>query len=989
MAASIKDISQVNIPEAYELIKGEFVSEAGSFVLTLRHKLSHARVLVFSNEDENKVFNIGFRTPPKDSKGVPHIIEHTVLCGSKNFPVKDPFVELVKGSLNTYLNATTYPDKTMYPVASCNDKDFKNLMYVYMDAVFYPNIYHYEEIFKQEGWHYELDNEDDEITYNGVVYNEMKGAYSSEERVLECFVMSQLFPDNTYCQESGGDPRHIPDLTYQDYLDFHRTYYHPSNSYIYLYGDMDVEERLVFMDEQYLRHFPAISVDSEIPLQKPFGSMKELTTSYAVAKDADCTEKTYYAFATVMDVTLDQKICKAFEVLFYVLVEMPGAPLKQALLDAGIGSDVDGEFCDILRQSMFSISTKNAKKGQKQDFYRVIRETLEKLVAEGIDRKVLEAAINGMEFKEREADFGSFPKGLLYGTRIFKTWLYNDNDPYSPLCYDEYYAFLREQLGTDYFEKLIQAYLLDNPHAVLVDMVPEPGLAEKMEEETAKKLREYKESLSAEEIGKLIADTKALKAYQEEASPKEMLEKIPMLKREDIRKEIRPYHNEEKQIDGIKVLHHNIPTNDIVYLRMLFDIDGLEDYLPQASFLSTLLGYMDTQKHTYTEFDTETNFYTGGITSDLDIYCCNRDSDDYRLKFEVRTKVLRNHLKEALDLMAEMMFETLFTDEKHLREVVAEGRSRLKVRLLTSGHQAAASRATSCFSKSSWLNDHYLGIGYYEYLVQLDEHFEEEKERLAAGCRALLAKAFRREGLLVSITGADAEYAELEKELPAFLGRLASFEESSTGDEESALSKMTKYIPVPVSNQEGFTTPAEIQYVAVGGSFAGVPHNFGALRVARHLLNYDYLWNEVRVKGGAYGVACQFQREGDGYFTSYRDPNLSSTIDVYEGAADYLENYSADEREITKTIIGTISGMDVPLTPNMNGSRSLTGYLSGITEEELQKERNQVLNCSLEDIRSLAPVMRAVADSSNLCVIGNERHLTDEKELFAVLKPLS
>ncbi len=989
MAASIKDISQVNIPEAYELIKGEFVSEAGSFVLTLRHKLSHARVLVFSNEDENKVFNIGFRTPPKDSKGVPHIIEHTVLCGSKNFPVKDPFVELVKGSLNTYLNATTYPDKTMYPVASCNDKDFKNLMYVYMDAVFYPNIYHYEEIFKQEGWHYELDNEDDEITYNGVVYNEMKGAYSSEERVLECFVMSQLFPDNTYCQESGGDPRHIPDLTYQDYLDFHRTYYHPSNSYIYLYGDMDVEERLVFMDEQYLRHFPAISVDSEIPLQKPFGSMKELTTSYAVAKDADCTEKTYYAFATVMDVTLDQKICKAFEVLFYVLVEMPGAPLKQALLDAGIGSDVDGEFCDILRQSMFSISTKNAKKGQKQDFYRVIRETLEKLVAEGIDRKVLEAAINGMEFKEREADFGSFPKGLLYGTRIFKTWLYNDNDPYSPLCYDEYYAFLREQLGTDYFEKLIQAYLLDNPHAVLVDMVPEPGLAEKMEEETAKKLREYKESLSAEEIGKLIADTKALKAYQEEASPKEMLEKIPMLKREDIRKEIRPYHNEEKQIDGIKVLHHNIPTNDIVYLRMLFDIDGLEDYLPQASFLSTLLGYMDTQKHTYTEFDTETNFYTGGITSDLDIYCCNRDSDDYRLKFEVRTKVLRNHLKEALDLMAEMMFETLFTDEKHLREVVAEGRSRLKVRLLTSGHQAAASRATSCFSKSSWLNDHYLGIGYYEYLVQLDEHFEEEKERLAAGCRALLAKAFRREGLLVSITGADAEYAELEKELPAFLGRLASFEESSTGDEESALSKMTKYIPVPVSNQEGFTTPAEIQYVAVGGSFAGVPHNFGALRVARHLLNYDYLWNEVRVKGGAYGVACQFQREGDGYFTSYRDPNLSSTIDVYEGAADYLENYSADEREITKTIIGTISGMDVPLTPNMNGSRSLTGYLSGITEEELQKERDQVLNCSLEDIRSLAPVMRAVADSSNLCVIGNERHLTDEKELFAVLKPLS
>ena len=331
--------------------------------------------------------------------------------------------------------------------------------------------------------------------------------------------------------------------------------------------------------------------------------------------------------------------------------------------------------------------------------------------------------------------------------------------------------------------------------------------------------------------------------------------------------------------------------------------------------------------------------------------------------------------------MAEMMFETLFTDEKHLREVVAEGRSRLKVRLLTSGHQAAASRATACFSKSAWLNDHYLGIGYYEYLVQLDEHFEEEKDRLIAGCKALLARTFRKDALLVSITGEGAEYAVLERELPAFLEKLDAFEENCRKENnESVFDGLTKYVPAPAANQEGFTTPAEIQYVAVGGSFAGVSHNFGALRVARHLLNYDYLWNEVRVKGGAYGVACQFQREGDGYFTSYRDPNLSSTIDVYKGAAAYLESYDADEREITKTIIGTISGMDVPLTPNMDGSRSLTGYISGITEEELQRERNQVLNCSLEDIHSLAPVMRAVAESNNLCVIGNERHITDETE---------
>ena len=368
----------------------------------------------------------------------------------------------------------------------------------------------------------------------------------------------------------------------------------------------------------------------------------------------------------------------------------------------------------------------------------------------------------------------------------------------------------------------------------------------------------------------------------------------------------------------------------------------------------------------------------------------NHDSDDYRIEFEVNTKVLRSKLKEALDLMAEMMFETLFTDEKHLREVVAEGRSRLKMRLLSAGHQAAASRATSYFSKSAWLNDHYIGIGYYGYLAKLDEHFEEEKEDLIAGCKALLAKIFCRSGLSFSVTGEDSAFEALEAELPSFLERLAAFEkEAAEESNEKILEQLAKYVPKLSRRQEGFSTPAEIQYVALGGSFAKVPYNFGALRVARHLLNYDYLWNEVRVKGGAYGVACQFNREGEGYFTSYRDPNLSATINVYKKAADFLAGYDAQEREVTKTIIGTISGMDTPLTPNMKGRRSMTGYFSGVTIEELQKERDQVLNCSLEDIRSLAPVLRAVAESDNLCVIGNEQHIAEEKELFASVRTLS
>lgn len=990
MASSIKELSQVKIPAAYELVKGEFVTEVDSFALVLRHRVSGARVLILSNEDDNKVFNIGFRTTPGDCTGVPHIIEHTVLCGSREFPAKDPFVELVKGSLNTFLNASTYPDKTMYPVASCNDKDFQNLMHVYLDAVFYPNIYQYQEIFKQEGWHYELDEPEGDIIYNGVVYNEMKGAFSSEESVLERFVLNSLFPDNTYGQESGGDPRCIPDLTYEDYLDFHRKYYHPSNSYIYLYGDMDIEERLTFLDEKYLKDFPAIAVDSEIPLQKPFTGIKDLEKKYAVAQDADCSEKSYYAYATAMDVTLDQKVCKALELIAYVLVEMPGAPLKQALLDAGIGSDIDVDFCDILRQSTFTITTKNAKPGQKQMFYRILMDTLKQVVKEGIDRKALEAAMNGTEFREREADFGSYPKGLLYGIKTFKTWLYDDDMPYDALRYEEVYLFLREQLKTDYFEQLIQKYLIDNPHGVLVELVPERGLALREEEETREKLRRYKESLSPEEIQALIKDTKALKEYQETPTPKEILEKIPMLKREDIGRKAAPYYNVERQMAGVKTIHHDIATNDIVYLSMYFDMADLEQYVPQISFLTTLLGYMNTKKHSYTQFDTETNFHTGGIATDINIYCKPGESDEYSIFFEARTKVLRSKVAEALDLMGEMLFETLFDDEKHLREVVAEARSRLKVRLMSAGHQAAAGRASSYFSKSSWLTDRYNGIGYYEYLVRLDEDFDREKEILKAGCRALLAGLLRQEKMILSVTGREEDYQAVEREMPKFIQRLAAFEqEEGFRDNSSILGKMTSYVPAPEKNQEAFSTPAEIQYVAVGGSFQKVPFNFGALRVTRHLLNYEYLWNEVRVKGGAYGVSCQFTREGEGFFASYRDPNLEATIDVYRKAADYLAAYEAEEREITKTIIGTISGMDTPLTPNMKGRRSMAGYLSGVTVEMLQKEREQVLNCSMEDIRALAPVMKAVCDAGNLCVIGNEKHIKEAGELFASIKPLS
>ena len=593
--------------------------------------------------------------------------------------------------------------------------------------------------------------------------------------------MNSLFPDNTYAHDSGGDPKNIPDLTYEDYLEFHRKYYHPVNSYICIYGDVDIEERLSWMDENYLKNFPAIEIDSHIEPQKPFDEMKVLSTEYAVATDADCSEKTYYSFCTAMDVTLDQEKCRAFELISYVLLEMPGAPLKQAILDAGIGTDIDADFCDILRQSMFSITTKNAKPGLRDKFYEVIVSTLKEIVKEGIHRKDLEAAINSTEFREREADFGGFPKGLLYVLKTFKTWLYDDTLPYDGLIYEDIYKNLREKLGTDYYEKLIEEYILGNPHAVLVEMNPKPGLALENEKAIAKKLEDYKASLSDEELDELVAQTKALKAYQEEQSPKEVLEKIPLLKREDIRKKVRPLHNEEKQICGVKTIHHDIHTNGIIYLDMLFDVNSLSEYVPQISFLATLLGYMDTTEHTFREFDTETNFYSGGIGSDLNIYSLY-NSEDVELKFDVKTKTLAGRIKDTVRLMAEMMFKTVFTDEKHLREVVAETRSRLKVRLMSAGHQAAVSYSMAGITVDGWYNDYSMGIGYYDYLVKLDENFDGEKEKLIKGCEELVKAMFKKENMLISCTCDDEDYAKFEEAMSSFIGKLDDFEKKNKAD---------------------------------------------------------------------------------------------------------------------------------------------------------------------------------------------------------------
>jgi Zn-dependent M16 (insulinase) family peptidase len=963
--------------QAYEILEKRPIKDLNSEGIILRHKKSGARIAVISNDDDNKVFYIGFRTPPEDSTGVAHIIEHTVLCGSDKYPVKDPFVELVKGSLNTFLNAMTYPEKTIYPIASCNEKDFQNLMSVYMDAVFHPNIYKYQEIFKQEGWHYELESEDAPVTINGVVYNEMKGAFSSPDDVLSRQIMTSLFPDTTYANVSGGDPLHIPELTYEEYLDFHRRYYHPCNSYIYLYGDMDVAEKLAWMDEEYLSKYEAIELDSEIKLQKTFEKPVEVTHKYSISSTESEENNTYLSYNTVVETALDEKLYLAFDILDYALVSAPGAPLKQALIDAGIGSEITGGYDSGTLQPTFSIIAKNTNPEEKEHFLTVIRETLEGLVKNGLNKKSLLAGINSSEFRYREADFGHFPKGLLYGIQCLDSWLYDDMRPFLHLEALDTYRFLKEQVNTDYFEQLIQKYLLDNKHASVVIIEPEKGLNAKNEAVLEKKLAEYKAGLSEEEIKKLVENTRHLKEYQETPSLKEDLEKIPMLARSDMKKEAALFYNTELSVKEVPVIHHDIFSNGIIYLTMLFDIAHIpaED-IPYLGVLKAVLGYVDTKNYSYADFSNEVNIHTGGIGSTIGVYPSVKEKDDYKVKFEVRTKALYDKLPEAVSLMEEMLFTSKLCDEKRLYEIIAELKSRLQVSISSAGHSVASTRAMTYFSKAAAYKD---TITFYEVLCDLEAHFEERKEALIAKLKELTEAIFTRENLLVSVTcekeGLSIATAELEKFIPML------FETAKTTKKAEI---------IPVQKNEGFMDASQVMYVARAGNFRA--HGFeyhGALRILKVIMEYDYLWINIRVKGGAYGCMNGYMKNGDTYFVSYRDPNLEKTNEIYDGIPAYIEQFTADERDMTKYIIGTISDMDIPMNPSTKGDRSMAAYLQNISYEEIQKERDQVIHATQEDIRNLKDMIASVLDEKNLCVIGNEETLQAHEDMFDNLKHLT
>ena len=964
---------------AYEVLKEEELQDIHSKGWLLRHKKTGARVMLIENSDENKVFNIAFRTPPKNSTGVAHILEHSVLCGSREFPLKDPFVELVKGSLNTFLNAMTYPDKTCYPVASCNDRDFQNLMHVYLDAVFYPNIYKKEEIFRQEGWNYHLEKKEGPLKYNGVVYNEMKGAFSSPDDVLEREIMNSLFPDTTYGCESGGDPVNIPDLSYEEFLDFHRQYYHPSNSFIYLYGNMDMEEKLKFIDSHYLSAFDSLAIDSGIRDQEAFAQVKDIQKPYPVSEDEGEEDNTYLSYNMVVGEAADINLSLAFEVLDYALLSAPGAPLKQALLDAKIGKDIYGSFEDGIKQTYFSIVAKGANLSQKEEFVKVIRDTLTKIMEEGIDKKAVTAGINYYEFRFREADFSSYPKGLMYGLDILSSWLYDDTKPFCEVQLLEGFEFLKKALEEGYFEELIRKYLLDNTHGAILSLVPEKGLAAKRDKELEEKLENYRKSLSDEELTRMVENTKALEAYQESEEDPEALTCIPMLSREDIKKEITGLTNEEHYVDDSLFLYHDVCTNGIGYADLLFEIHDFDvNTVHYLGLLKSVLGAVDTENYSYGELFNEVNARTGGISYGIEVFDDAQDTDAFRAMFAVRGKALYPEMDFMFSMIREVLTTSKLTDTKRLYEIIARVKSRAQASLASAGHSTVVLRGASYASPMAAFQDEMAGIGYYQFIEKLEKDFDSCKDEIVKNLRKVMEEVLRPENFCVSYTG-ERESLDTVKTQAAGIKKVLF-----NGQKPESV----KQAPC-VKKNEAFKTSGQVQYVAQNGNFRkkGLEYT-GALDILKVILSYDYLWINIRVKGGAYGCMSGFKRNGESFLVSYRDPHLKRTLEVYQGVPDYIRAFEADEREMTKYIIGTISNKDVPRTPQMQGSISKTAYFSNVTEEMLQKERDEILGAQKEDIQALAALVEAVLSDEQICVVGSETAIEKAEDVFMEVKPL-
>ena len=956
----------------YTMITTKFIEDIQSNVTIYKHNKTNARICTIENDDNNKVFSIAFRTPAINDGGLTHILEHSVLCGSKNYPVKDPFVELLKSSLNTFLNAFTFPDKTMYPCASQNDKDFKNLMSVYMDAVFYPQIYNHEEIFMQEGWHYHITDENDPITYNGVVYNEMKGAFSDPQQILFRDILHSLFPDTAYSYESGGDPKYIPDLTYEEFKEFHSKFYHPSNSYIFLYGNCDMEERMNWLDEAYLKDFNAIDFDTTVKYQKPFDRPVNQVSYYPVSPTLGLENKTFLSYNVAFPSTLDVKLMMASSILVDVLLNNPGAPLKQAIIDAKLGEDVAAAFDDGLLQPMLGIMVVNSNAERQQEFIDLIDSSLKDILSKGLDYEAIRSLINYQEFKAREDKFGRMPKGLNIQMVCLNSWLYDESNPFSKVEAIKYYDELRTDLENGYFEEIIKKYILNNNHKTYTMLVPSHTCAVEKEAELIKKLADYKASLSKDELKALIKKNKDLEAYQSAPSTKEAIDTLPKLELEDLTVEPEKYHLEV--IEGVyPTLFSNYFTNGIHYLTYTFDLSGIDkESLQYVQLLSDLFTNVSTKEKHFGQIHQDIQNYTGGLSFNLSTF--KTTDDETKTVLSVKFSSLDKNLTKAMELLSDIITNTNFNDYKRIYERISELNVGLEMSIPQRGHVVSLIRAMGYFDESKYLSDAINGIGYLDFIHNIYVNYELKKEEVSNRLNSLLPVIFNKNRMIYRFTGNEECLANTKELVNKFYESLSNSEYTFVSDYK------------PYNANEGFTTQFDVNYVARAGKYSKT--FTGAMHVLNNALSMDYLWMQVRVHGGAYGCMLQTTTNGIIGFTSYRDPEISRTNKVYEEVVDYIKNLNPSEEELLKYKIGAIGSLESVLHVSSKGDVAQSQYLQGVTYEQLAQQRKQVIEATKEDLVELAPLFEEALSMDDLCVIGNVNKIEANKEIFKEVKSL-
>lgn len=953
----------------FTLKEKRFVREVNAECLEFIHENTGARLFKIAANDPNKLFSITFKTLPENDCGTPHILEHSVLNGSKSFPVRSPFDVLLKGSLHTFLNAMTASDHTTYPVASMNLTDYFNLMHVYLDAVFRPMMHEDPMILKQEGWHYELNSPESPIIIKGVVYNEMKGAFSNPLYQLYYHMSKNLFPDNAYGFSSGGHPDAIPKLTSDYFSEYHRRYYHPSNSYILLYGDADLHRELEFIHEMYLKDFNRLQEAIELPLQSPFGELKTVIESYPSPEGDSLKDNTYLSLSFVANHTSERLESLALDIIVNAMVNHESAPVRLALQDAGIGKEVMGWFNEG-QQNVINIIVQNANPNDMERFREIVFSALHNAVSEGFDKTTVEGIMNRNEFQLKEGDTPQ--KGLMYFDLMVQSWLFEDN-PFFGLEYEEPLMQLKDQINSGLLENLTRKYLLENPHGVLLSMNPETGLQKTLDANLETKLRDYKKSLNQNEVDNLIRETQQLSEYQQKEDTPEALETIPMLKLSDIPENALFYELNMVDNDGIQIMHHDVFTNGIVYTSFYFDVRCLpQELIPYASLMTALLGKLSTHKYSYGDLENQINIHTGGFTSNLATFLHQRRDENLVPQLVVSAKAITGKTDLMLDLMFEILSGTIFTDQERLKQVIRRHHAQIDANIRQNGMNYAMNRAGSGYSRRGYFNEWTSGVEYYRVLTEITKNFDSKSSIIGGKLIETAYRLFSQRNLKVLVV------------CPA--EDLESFRLKLTGKIERMHLGSGQFFPWNLNlerKNEAILSASQVQYVVKSFDFKQLGYEWtGHMHVLSQILSTDWLQNQIRVQGGAYGGFCGFAPHGNTYFASYRDPNLRETLAAIDATPGYIRNFHADKDTLTRYIIGTISNLDQPKTPSQKGSAAMHYFFEGTTAEMLNKERQEILSIRSEDIRGMAEMVEDILKCNNYCVYGNEGKIMAHADMF-------